>query len=145
MVSVSSDNHLRKKRTSKGKQKITIKKIEDKDSRQVSFTKRRNGLFKKLSEFCSKYDSEFAAITFSIAGKPITNGYPCAEAVIRRFSESNQDNRTRCFNWWDNPVTDLGLDDLVRFKAELQGLRGQVIYRFNQISRFNNAEILGHG
>ncbi|XWS62495.1 hypothetical protein CRYUN_Cryun06bG0016000 [Craigia yunnanensis] len=36
----------------RGRQKFEIKKLEDESSRQVTFSKRRNGLFKKASERC---------------------------------------------------------------------------------------------
>lgn len=39
-----------KKKSSMGRQKIEIKKIENEEARQVTFSKRRTGLFKKASE-----------------------------------------------------------------------------------------------
>ncbi|KAK9706831.1 hypothetical protein RND81_07G154700 [Saponaria officinalis] len=127
-----------KMKTSKGKQKIEIKKIIDKNSRQVTFTKRRNGLFSKCSELCSKFGSEIAVITFSIAGKPKVSGYPSADEVLQRYISQSSN---RCRNWWDNPIDNLGLDDLERFKTKLEGLRDEVVSRVHQINRFNSGEI----
>ncbi|KAK9706830.1 hypothetical protein RND81_07G154600 [Saponaria officinalis] len=131
-----------KMKTSKGKQKIEIKKIIDKNSRQVTFTKRRNGLFSKCSELCSKFGSEIAVITFSIAGKPKVSGYPSADEVIQRYISQSS---SRCRNWWDNPIDDLGLEDLERLKTELDGLRDEVVSRVHEINRFNSGEIKDNG
>ncbi|KAL9232619.1 hypothetical protein vseg_007708 [Gypsophila vaccaria] len=52
-----------KKRRSKGKQNIEIKKVEKKESRHVVFSKRRKGLFKKCNDLCSAYhDSQYAGL-----------------------------------------------------------------------------------
>ncbi|XP_021771732.1 agamous-like MADS-box protein AGL62 [Chenopodium quinoa] len=72
-----------KKKT--GKQKIEIKPIINKTSKQVTFTKRRGGLFKKASELCSLCGSEVAVITFSGAGKLFSFGHPNADAVVSRY------------------------------------------------------------
>ncbi|XP_021771912.1 agamous-like MADS-box protein AGL62 [Chenopodium quinoa] len=72
-----------KKRT--GKRKIEMKPIISKTSRQVTFTKRRGGLFKKASELCSLCGSEVAVITFSGAGKLYSFGHPNADAIVNRY------------------------------------------------------------
>ncbi|XP_021734818.1 agamous-like MADS-box protein AGL62 [Chenopodium quinoa] len=68
-----------------GKQKIEMKRIINKTSRQVTFTKRRGGLFKKASELSSLCGSEVAIITFSEAGKLFSFGHPNADAVVSRY------------------------------------------------------------
>ncbi|KAF8105026.1 hypothetical protein N665_0164s0041 [Sinapis alba] len=45
--------------------KIEIKKIENVTSRQVTFSKRRSGLFKKAHELSVLCDAQVAAIVFS--------------------------------------------------------------------------------
>lgn len=52
-----------------GRGRIEIKKIENVNSRQVTFSKRRNGLFKKASELSILCDAEVAVIVFSNTGK----------------------------------------------------------------------------
>nr|GEV25635.1 agamous-like MADS-box protein AGL62 [Tanacetum cinerariifolium] len=54
MVIVNNMN----KKTSQGRKKIEIKKIEENSSRQVTFSKRRNGLFKKAAELCVSRELE---------------------------------------------------------------------------------------
>lgn len=52
-----------------GRGKIEIKKIENLNSRQVTFSKRRNGLLKKARELSVLCDAEVAVIIFSSTGK----------------------------------------------------------------------------
>lgn len=49
--------------------RLEIKKIEDLSSRQVTFSKRRKGLFHKAKKWSSLYDAEVAVIVFSNTGK----------------------------------------------------------------------------
>ncbi|WJZ84480.1 hypothetical protein VitviT2T_004083 [Vitis vinifera] len=51
------------------RQKIQIKKIDNTAARQVTFSKRRRGLFKKAQELSTLCDAEIAHIVFSAAGK----------------------------------------------------------------------------
>ncbi|KAL8259283.1 hypothetical protein R6Q59_027236 [Mikania micrantha] len=48
-----------------GRGKVELKRIEDKVSRQVSFTKRRNGLMKKAHELSVLCDVDIALFAFS--------------------------------------------------------------------------------
>ncbi|MFS7949541.1 putative transcription factor MADS-type1 family [Helianthus anomalus] len=49
--------------------KVELKRIENTTSRQVTFTKRRNGLLKKAYELSVLCDAEVAMIIFSQKGK----------------------------------------------------------------------------
>ena len=52
-----------------GRGRVELKKIENKINRQVTFTKRRNGLLKKAYELSILCDAEVALIIFSARGK----------------------------------------------------------------------------
>ncbi|GJY18193.1 agamous-like MADS-box protein AGL11 [Tanacetum coccineum] len=52
-----------------GRGKIEIKRIENNTSRQVTFSKRRNGLQKKACELAVLCDAEIALIVFSTRGR----------------------------------------------------------------------------
>jgi len=52
-----------------GRGKIEIKRIENANSRQVTFSKRRAGLLKKAHELSVLCDAEVAVIVFSKSGK----------------------------------------------------------------------------
>ncbi|XP_074362081.1 agamous-like MADS-box protein AGL62 [Apium graveolens] len=77
------------KKFSIGRQKIKIAKIERKNHLQVTFSKRRSGLFKKASELCTLCGVEIAIIVFSPAGKVFSFGHPNVEGIIDRFFSSN--------------------------------------------------------
>ncbi|XP_028052192.1 MADS-box protein EJ2-like [Camellia sinensis] len=52
-----------------GRGRVDLKRIENKINRQVTFAKRRNGLFKKAYELSVLCDAEVALIVFSNRGK----------------------------------------------------------------------------
>ncbi|KAG6421930.1 hypothetical protein SASPL_118490 [Salvia splendens] len=77
------------KKPSMGRQKIKIQKIEVKNHLQVTFSKRRSGLFKKASELCTLCGVEIGIIVFSPAGKVFSFGHPNVESIIDRFLARN--------------------------------------------------------
>ncbi|RVW65697.1 MADS-box transcription factor ANR1 [Vitis vinifera] len=52
-----------------GRGKIVIRRIDNSTSRQVTFSKRRNGLLKKAKELAILCDAEVGVIIFSSTGK----------------------------------------------------------------------------
>ncbi|KAL6587576.1 Agamous-like MADS-box protein AGL8 [Orobanche minor] len=52
-----------------GRGKVQLKRIENKISRQVTFSKRRSGLLKKAHEISVLCDAEVGLIVFSNKGK----------------------------------------------------------------------------
>lgn len=52
-----------------GRGKVELKRIENTTSRQVTFSKRRNGLLKKAFELSVLCDAEVSLIAFSATGK----------------------------------------------------------------------------
>ncbi|KAL0922113.1 hypothetical protein M5K25_006075 [Dendrobium thyrsiflorum] len=73
------------KKQSKGRQKIEIKPIKKEEARQVCFSKRRNGLFKKASELSTLCGAEICVVVFSPAGKAFSFGHPSVDVVAHRF------------------------------------------------------------
>ncbi|KAF8394265.1 hypothetical protein HHK36_020472 [Tetracentron sinense] len=73
-----------------GKRKIEIEKLENPNKRQVTFSKRRKGLFKKAAEACSLCDAEIAVIVFSPAGKPYTFGHASVDSLIDRYLSNSR-------------------------------------------------------
>ncbi|KAK1275648.1 Agamous-like MADS-box protein AGL62 [Acorus gramineus] len=68
-----------------GRKKIEIRPILNEEARQVTFSKRRMGLFKKAGELCILCGVEMAAIVYSPGGKAFSFGHPSVEAVSDRF------------------------------------------------------------
>ncbi|KAJ0041446.1 hypothetical protein Pint_27685 [Pistacia integerrima] len=65
-VEVKNNNEKGKKMV---REKIQIKKIDNVTARQVTFSKRRRGLFKKAEELSVLCDADVALIVFSATGK----------------------------------------------------------------------------
>ncbi|XP_057853663.1 MADS-box transcription factor 23 [Cryptomeria japonica] len=66
--------------------KIQMKAIENQISRQVTFSKRRKGLFKKANELSVLCDAQVAAIVFSSTGKVFENASCSMKSIIERYS-----------------------------------------------------------
>ncbi|KAL3638511.1 hypothetical protein CASFOL_017882 [Castilleja foliolosa] len=79
------ENNLKMKKTTQGRKKIEIKKIENLSNRQVTFSKRRVGLFKKASELCILSGAEIAIIVHSLGKRVFSFGHPTVDAVVDRF------------------------------------------------------------
>ncbi|GLT96995.1 hypothetical protein SLE2022_145830 [Rubroshorea leprosula] len=77
------------KKSSLGRQKIPIEKIPKKNHLQVTFSKRRAGLFKKASELCTLCGVEIGIVVFSPANKPFSFGHPEVESLFDRFLTRN--------------------------------------------------------
>ncbi|XP_039065164.1 MADS-box protein SVP-like [Hibiscus syriacus] len=66
------------------RQKIQIKKIDNLAARQVTFSKRRRGLFKKAHELSTLCDAEIALLVFSNTGKLFEYSNTSTRQVIER-------------------------------------------------------------
>ncbi|XP_054778089.1 agamous-like MADS-box protein AGL62 [Prosopis cineraria] len=72
-------------RRSKGRQKVEMKKMTNESNLQVTFSKRRTGLFKKASELCTLCGAEVALIVFSPGEKVFSFGHPSVDTVVDRY------------------------------------------------------------
>ncbi|XP_071719092.1 agamous-like MADS-box protein AGL29 [Rutidosis leptorrhynchoides] len=95
-TTVSGDPSYRKK-TTKGRKKIEIKKIVENNSRQVTFSKRRTGLFKKAAELCVLTGAKIAILVRSPGGRFYTFGHPNADVIVGRYlSDTYYDDDNDC-------------------------------------------------
>lgn len=137
-----------------GRKKVEIKKIEKKQSRLVTFSKRRNGLFGKAAQLCSmSAGAHIAVIVFSPHGRPYAFGHPSADSVIGRFL-SRSDSATASdgpvnkgreaepegalgldASWLDMPIENMGLDELEWYNALLKELRERVATRVDEMEK----------
>ncbi|KAE8665843.1 MADS-box protein SOC1-like [Hibiscus syriacus] len=76
---------MEEKREKWGRGRVELKRIENKINRQVSFSKRRNGLLKKAYELSVLFDAEVALIVFSSRGKLYEFGSSGQATLIRVF------------------------------------------------------------
>ncbi|GMN52422.1 hypothetical protein TIFTF001_021569 [Ficus carica] len=67
-------------------------KIPKQSNLQVTFSKRRSGLFKKASELCTLCGVEIAMIVFSPANKAFSFGHPAVDSVVNRFLTSQRNS-----------------------------------------------------
>ncbi|WZY68199.1 hypothetical protein YC2023_000439 [Brassica napus] len=71
-----------------GRGKIAIKRIDNSTSRQVTFSKRRNGLLKKAKELAILCDAEVGVIIFSSTGRLYEFSSSSMKSIIDRYSEA---------------------------------------------------------
>ncbi|XAR50346.1 hypothetical protein NMG60_11004640 [Bertholletia excelsa] len=68
-----------------GRGKVELKRIENPSSRQVTFSKRRNGLLKKAFELSILCDAEVALVVFSPSGKAYQFSSHDIDSTISRY------------------------------------------------------------
>uniref|UniRef100_A0A2P2LGX4 MADS-box domain-containing protein n=1 Tax=Rhizophora mucronata TaxID=61149 RepID=A0A2P2LGX4_RHIMU len=73
----------------RGRQKMKMEKISKESNRQVTFSKRKNGLFKKASELSTLCGAETTVIAFSPGQKVFSFGHPSVEMVVDRYISGN--------------------------------------------------------
>ncbi|KAI3947129.1 hypothetical protein MKW92_034662 [Papaver armeniacum] len=71
------------RKTSTGRKKIEIKRIMNENARQIAFSKRKAGVFKKAHEIGTLCGAQVAVIVNSPAGRPFS--YITDETVINRY------------------------------------------------------------
>ncbi|XP_021903019.1 agamous-like MADS-box protein AGL29 [Carica papaya] len=81
-----------------GRRKIEMKVVKDSSSRQVTFSKRRTGLFKKANELVTLCGAEVVVVVFSPGGKPYSFGHPSVDTITRRFLDNDTSATTDVSN-----------------------------------------------
>nr|XP_009417648.1 PREDICTED: MADS-box transcription factor 23-like isoform X1 [Musa acuminata subsp. malaccensis] len=76
-----------------GRGKIAIRRIDDTTSRQVTFSKRRNGLLKKAKELAILCDAEVGLVVFSSTGRLYEFASTSMESVIERYSKAKEERQ----------------------------------------------------
>ncbi|KAH7570521.1 hypothetical protein JRO89_XS05G0124600 [Xanthoceras sorbifolium] len=91
-----------------GRRKLQVKRIENKSSRQVAFSKRRNGLIKKSREIAVLCDVDVALVVFSSSGKLYEF---CSTNRLLRGSSFNRKGHQR-------PIDEPGIRKLDRYPVK---------------------------
>ncbi|RDY01760.1 MADS-box transcription factor 17 [Mucuna pruriens] len=76
-----------RERGSMGRGKVVLERIQNKINRQVTFSKRRNGLLKKAFELSVLCDAEIALIIFSSRGKLFQYSSTDINRIIERYRQ----------------------------------------------------------
>ncbi|XP_016501440.2 agamous-like MADS-box protein AGL62 [Nicotiana tabacum] len=69
----------------KVRKSIRLAKIENQNNRQVTFSKRRNGVFKKANELVVMTGAEVGIIVCPQGSKPYTFGHPNVNETINKY------------------------------------------------------------
>ncbi|XP_052174767.1 truncated transcription factor CAULIFLOWER D-like [Diospyros lotus] len=96
-----------------GRGKVELKRIENPSSRQVTFSKRRNGLMKKAFELSILCDAEIALLIFSPSGKAYQYSSHEMDRTIARYK--NEMGLPQSHNH--------GLRPIEVWRAEMEDLR----------------------
>ncbi|KAH7528204.1 hypothetical protein FEM48_Zijuj05G0047700 [Ziziphus jujuba var. spinosa] len=92
-----------------GRGKVELKRIENPTTRQVTFSKRRNGLLKKAFELSILCDAEIALLIFSPAGKVYQYASHDMDRIIGRYRREvglpeSDSLRCRTVEFWRNEI-----------------------------------------
>nr|GMC60893.1 agamous-like MADS-box protein AGL61 [Ipomoea batatas] len=102
---MSSSNNT-SRRVTRGRQRIPLARIENDAHRNVTFSKRRTGLFKKASEMSTLCGTEIGMVVFSPSGKAFTFSNPDLNTVLTKY-------------FVQNPTTEANIPELlVRYHRE---------------------------
>nr|AIZ95419.1 MADS23 [Apostasia odorata] len=103
-----------------GRGRVELKRIENKINRQVTFSKRRNGIMKKAYELSVLCDAEVALIIFSCRGKLFEFGSPDITKTLERYKrctftpQAIDPNDHETLNWYQ---------ELLKLKAKYESLQ----------------------
>ncbi|KAK1433932.1 hypothetical protein QVD17_10850 [Tagetes erecta] len=95
-----------------GRGKVELKRIENTTNRQVTFSKRRDGLFKKAIELSILCDAEVALLVFSSSGKAYHFSSHDMDRTIRRYRNEKGMHKinthgVRTIEVWKNEMDEL--------------------------------------
>ncbi|TDH72908.1 hypothetical protein CCR75_008305 [Bremia lactucae] len=78
-----------------GRKKIQIKRIEDDRNRQVTFAKRKNGIFKKAMELSKLCDCEIALVVFDSNEKLYQYSSTGVDQILLKYTEYGEPYETK--------------------------------------------------
>ncbi|KAF3676845.1 MADS-box transcription factor 25 [Capsicum annuum] len=109
-----------------GRGKIVIQRIDNTTSRQVTFSKRRNGLLKKAKELAILCDAQVGLIIFSSTGKLYEFASNSMRSTIDRYNKIKEENNNLM-----NPMSEVKwfTTTMVVVMAEVVNGDGQCIWK----------------
>ncbi|XP_058179628.1 MADS-box protein JOINTLESS isoform X2 [Rhododendron vialii] len=116
------------------REKIQIKKISNSTARQVTFSKRRRGLFKKAEELSVLCDADVALIIFSSAGKLFQYSSSSMEGILERH-----DLHSKNLDKLEQPSTELQLVEDTNYTR----LSKEVVEKSHELRKMRGEELRG--
>ncbi|KAI8540879.1 hypothetical protein RHMOL_Rhmol08G0019300 [Rhododendron molle] len=116
------------------REKIQIKKISNSTARQVTFSKRRRGLFKKAEELSVLCDADVALIIFSSAGKLFQYSSSSMEGILERL-----DLHSKNLDKLEQPSTELQLVE----DSNYTRLSKEVVEKSHELRKMRGEELRG--
>ncbi|KAH6793503.1 hypothetical protein C2S52_003980 [Perilla frutescens var. hirtella] len=101
-------------------------KIENETNLQVTFSKRRAGIFKKASELNTLCGAESAIVAFSPGNKPHSFGHPNVETVANRFLNAGNTDENQLANDADQLIMAHGEAAMHQRNHELIAIEAQL-------------------
>lgn len=154
LVNPKKETKLKTPKTTKGRQKIEIKKIILENRRQVTFSKRRFGLFKKAAELSVLCGAQIGIITFSRVDRIYSFGNvdSLIDKVLRKTpvmlrshpggNVANGEEDNDGLMWWERAVESVPEEDMEEYKKALSVLRENLLTRIYQMSGDRTVENL---
>ncbi|NP_001290511.1 MADS-box transcription factor 2 [Elaeis guineensis] len=130
-----------------GRGKIEIKRIENSTNRQVTFSKRRNGIIKKAREISVLCDAQVSLVIFSSSGK--MSEYCSPSTTLSRLLEKYQVNSGK--KLWDVKHENLSVEiDRIKkendnMQIELRHLKGGDLNSLNPKELILIEDVLQNG
>ncbi|KAF8111250.1 hypothetical protein N665_0076s0237 [Sinapis alba] len=151
---LKEQNPLQNSKTTKGRQKIEIKQINEESRRQVTFSKRRTGLFKKAAELSVLCGAQIGIITFSRRGRIYSFGN--VDTLIENYLRktpvmllrshpggdvANEGEDVDGVRWWERAVESVPEEEMEEYMAALSGLRENLLARICQLGGDRTVEM----
>lgn len=112
-----------------GRGKIEIKRIENANSRQVTFSKRRTGLLKKAQELAILCDAEVAVIIFSNTGKLFEFSSSGMKRTLSRYNKCTDPSEVAAVEYEaekeDAKMVEFLKDEVVKLETKQLRLLGK--------------------
>ncbi|TKY60837.1 Agamous MADS-box protein AGL61 [Spatholobus suberectus] len=110
-----------------GRRKIEIVMVKDPNTRQVTFSKRRTGLFKKANELSILCGAEVAIVVFSPGNKPYSFGHPGVDVVAAKFLQQEPNsNDAKPNDVQENNPSNEEVGDMDRLNQQLSDVQAQI-------------------